>query len=115
MGAVRYYRSNAMLRKFAILVVAAVTLVSGPARARSLYWVESTLACSLLDDARLLARSKISAKNERVGTGCTWLSTSNYLIDQVEQGFVCLHYSRRRCLWVPSRAIGGVSFDDGVF
>jgi hypothetical protein len=103
-----------MLRKVAILVVAAVTLLGGPAGARSLYWVKSTLACSLLDDARLLARSKISAKSE-VGTGCTWLSTSNYLIDQVEQGFVCLHYSRKRCLWVPSRAVEGVSFDDGVF
>jgi hypothetical protein len=104
-----------MLRKLAILVVAAVTFLSGPTWARQLYWVKSTMGCSQLDDARLLERSETSAKNKRVATSCTWLSTSNYLIDQSEWGFLCLHYSKGRCLWVPSRAVEGVSFDDGVF
>jgi hypothetical protein len=99
-----------MFRKDAVLVLAAGMLLTGPALARPLYRVEATTACLLLDDARLVARS-----SERVGTSCLWLSASNYLIDRVEQGFVCLHYSQRRCLWVPSRAVGRMSFDDGVF
>jgi hypothetical protein len=70
----------------------------------------TSTACLLLDDARLVARS-----GEWAGTSCFRLSTSLFLIDQVEFGFVCLHQSKRRCLWVPSRAVGPMSFDDGVF
>jgi hypothetical protein len=105
-----------MLRKGAILVVAAAMLLGGPALARPFYrLVEPTPACLLLSDARQLTQSETSAK-ERVGTSCVWgLTGSNFIADRDERGFLCLHYSQGRCLWVPSRAVKRTSFDDGVF
>jgi len=107
----------AMLGKDAILVIAAVMLLSGPALARPFYrLVEPTPACLQLGDARHLAQLGASGNEERVGTSCVWrLTGSNFIVDRDETDFVCLHYSQRRCLWVPSRAVKRTSFDDGVF
>ena len=118
-GATRYVQFGlyAMLRNDAILALAAVMLLTGPASARPFYrLVEPTAACFLLGDARLLAQS---AKDDLAGTSCLRLSPSNFLsnflIDRFEEGFACLHYSRRDCLWAPSRAVRPTSVDDGVF
>jgi hypothetical protein len=111
------FELNDMLRKDAILVLAAVMLLSSSALARPFYrLVEPTAACFQLEDTRLLAQS---ARDDLAGTSCLRLSPSNFrlsfLIDRFEVGFACLHYSRRDCLWVPSRSIRRTSVDDGVF